>query len=102
MTWKTVLISKNSGTKTKNKGEKKDPEFNKRRLREFGGTKLPRGPGARIQGESKPDQKGLRDRNSPTCILSQNGYVARCILKFGSPKKAPRGVWERGEKTKIP
>ena len=47
-----------------------------RDFQSLGKTKLPRGPGASTQGESNPGQKGLRDRNSPTCTLSQNGYGA--------------------------
>ena len=47
-------------------------------------------------------QKGLCDRNSPTCTLSQNGYGEALILRFGSQKKAGRGVWERGGRTQIP
>jgi hypothetical protein len=29
---------------------------------------------AEATGDRTPDEKGLRDRNSPTCTLSQNGY----------------------------
>ena len=63
----------------------------------LGKTKLPRGPGASTQGESNPGQKGLRDRNSPTCTLSQNGYGAGLILRFGSPKKARKRCGRGGE-----
>jgi hypothetical protein len=31
---------------------------------------------AEATGDRTPDEKGLRDRNSPTCTLSQNGYGA--------------------------
>ena len=57
----------------------------------LGKTKLPRGPGASTQGESNPGQKGLRDRNSPTCTLSQNGYGAGWISGFGLSKTAGLG-----------
>ena len=32
----------------------------------------------RATEELNPRQKGLRDRNSPTCTLSQNGYGETC------------------------
>ena len=34
---------------------------------------------------------GLRDHNSPTCTLSQNGYGDGAIPRFGPPKMAGRG-----------
>ena len=61
----------------------------------MGKANSPGGPGARTQGESNPGQKGPRDRNSPTCTLSQNGYGEGLILRFGSLKKTGPGVWER-------
>ena len=33
-------------------------------------------PGQGTKPELNPGSKGLRDRNSPTCTLSQNGYGA--------------------------
>ena len=41
-------------------------------------------PAQRQRGDSNPRTKGLRDRNSPTCTLSQNGYGKEMISRFGS------------------
>ena len=37
----------------------------------------------RADEELNPGQKGLRDRNSPTCTLSQNGYGASYSVQKG-------------------
>ena len=75
----------------KNQAEKKCADLAIRDFQSLGKTKLPRGPGASTQGESNPGQKGLRDRNSPTCTLSQNGYGAALISGFGLSKTAGLG-----------
>ena len=62
----------------------------------MGKAKLPRGPGASTQGESNPGQKGLRDRNSPTLSVTLRAYDVALIPRFGSPKKAGRGLLEQG------
>ena len=61
----------------------------------------PGGPGARTQGESNPGQKGLRDRNSPTCTLSQNGYGEGLILRFGCPKQLQKGCGRGGKEPNL-
>ena len=39
-----------------------------------------------VQRESILHEKGLRDRNSPTCTLSQNGYgEGQCFEELLSP-----------------
>ena len=58
-------------------------------------------PGARTQGESNLGQEGLRDRNSPTCTLSQNGYGEGLILKFALKKKAGRRGGKRMQKETV-
>ena len=58
--------------------------------------------GARTQGESNLGQKGLRDRSSPTCTLSQNGYGEALIPRFGSKKKRlGEGCGRGGGRTQI-
>ena len=59
--------------------EKKSSELSNGDFQDSRKSNLPRGPGARTQGESNPGQKGLRDRISPTCTLSQNGYGVCCM-----------------------
>ena len=46
-------------------------------------------------------QKGLRDRSSPTCTLSQNGYGESLILRFGSPKKLQKGCGRGGKEPNL-
>ena len=41
-------------------------------------------------------KRGLRDRNSPTCTLSQNGYGDREGILEHSTNKMVGGGWERG------
>jgi len=43
------------------------------------------------------DQKGLRDRNSPTCTLSQNGYGGICTQPARTLKNTAMAV-ERNSK----
>ena len=69
----------------KNQAENKCADLAIRDFQSLGKTKLPRGPGASTQGESNPGQKGLRDRNSPICTLSQNGYGDKWIAWFLYP-----------------
>ena len=47
---------------------------------------------------SKHVQKGLRDRNSPTCTLSQNGYGDKMSWSTSCPAKRS----EQGEKMALP
>jgi len=51
--------------------------------------------GARLKNRT-PGQKGLRDRNSPTCTLSQNGYGAEAARFRGSSDMASSRVEPQG------
>ena len=54
------------------------------------------------RGGSNPRPKGLRDRNSPTCTLSQNGYGNPEISRRGSRKRTGPGCGRGGGRTQIP
>ena len=81
----------------KNQAEKKCADLAIRDFQSLGKTKLPRGPGARTQGESNPGQKGLRDRNSPTLSVTVRAYVDALIPRFGSQKSLEKGFRRGGE-----
>ena len=50
----------------------------------------------RADEELNPGQKGLRDRNSPTCTLSQNGYGDSSILEllYGPSHGQTDSMWQ--------
>ena len=78
------MIKGVSNTLDKNQEEKKSPNSTNGDFQEW---EKANSPGARTQGESNLGQKGLRERNSPTCTLSPNGDGGNhCVCKRIKPK----------------